>query len=199
MEWKTRIGLLTLTIFIASLIFTFFDALVTIEYDVIPDEVENKDFSHLVLHGPIWWKINTIVFIVLITTGLICFLLGADLIKRPMRKDHVAGLLIIILTFLTISASGLGDIMSQSFNEILREKNAFAWIDYEWWWTKYLLLPFAVSSIAGHEFPSGVDMAVSSSIGLVIIVLMWLRYYGKYEIAKIIKMPKYKKEEHFGH
>lgn len=190
MEWKTRIGLFTLTIFVASIIFTFIDALVTVEYNVIPKELESTDFSYLVLYGPIWWKINTTVFIVLISVGIISYLLGADLIKWSMRNVYIVDFLIIILTFFTISASGLGDITSQSFIEILRGNNVFAWIKYEWWWTKYMPLPFAISSLAGHDVPLGVDMAASSLIGIVIVFSMWLYYYKRYEIPRPIKRSK---------
>jgi len=107
-----------------------------------------------------------------------------------MRKIHIVDLLIVILTFFTISASGLGDVMSQSFTEIIRGNYVFAWITYKWWWTKYIPLPFLISSLAGHSVPSGIDMTIGSVIGIVLIAFMWFYYYRKNKIMKLIKKFK---------
>ena len=91
----------------------------------------------------------------------------------------------VILSFITISLSGLGDLMSQTILELLNGNNPLNWVQYEWWWTMYMPVPPLVAALAGRNIPSGTDMIIGSVIGIVILCLIWLRYYEKISFKKI--------------
>lgn len=177
MERKKRIGLLTLVVFIAGTVIAIIDAVVTLSYDVIPEQ-SSADFSDLVIHGPVWWKINPILSIIVISVGVIAFLLGnnSETSMRPSRKV-LLDLTPLILTFIIISFSGLGDVISQTFNECMRGNNPFNWLHYEWWWTRFMPIPALIAFLAGHSVPSGADMVIGSVVGIVILGAMWFHYY----------------------
>src|SRR4030065_2703288 len=109
MEEKKRIGVLTLVIAVAGIIFAAIDAIVSVTYAVVPPEPQSTDFFYLVINGPIWWKINPVIIITVISVGIISFLLGSDLkfSARPIKSFY--GFLRLGLTFTIISLSGLGD------------------------------------------------------------------------------------------
>ncbi len=87
MEAKKRIGFLTLIIAIAGIVIAAIDAIVSVTYAVVPPDTSG-DFFDLVWNGPIWWKINPIIIITIITLGIIAFLLGSDwkIAGNPIRS-----------------------------------------------------------------------------------------------------------------
>jgi len=174
-EKKKKIGILTILLQSASMVFTFIDAIVAVNYPVMPEP--SADFTKLVMEGPIWWKINPILFMVLISVGVFAFILGNDTERDVKQPKEWRAFLPLVFTFLIISASGLGDAMSQSFIEILSGNNPFYWLIRDWWWTKFLPLPFVVSTLRLHPVPTGLDMLICSVIGIFLLGLMWLRYY----------------------
>lgn len=175
---KKRIGLLTIVMFIAGIVVAFIDAVVTVAYDVLPEE--SNDFLELVINGPVWWKINPVIFITIISVGVIAFLLGdnSGMSIRPSR-EVLLELAPIILTFIIISFSGLGDIISQTFIECMRGNNPLNWLNHEWWWTKFMPLPALIAFLAGHSVPLGTDMVIGSVVGACILGIMWYYYYKK--------------------
>ena len=184
MEEKKRIGFLTLVIAIAGIVFAAIDAIVSVTYAVVPPEPSN-DFFDLVINGPIWWKINPVIIITVISVGIISFLLGSDLkfSARPIKSFY--GFLLLGLTFVIISLSGLGDIISQTFIECFTGRFPFGWIYYDWWWTRFMPIPALIAFLIGHSVPSGIDMALGSTIGIFLLSVMWLHYYGKLKLTKI--------------
>ena len=184
MEEKKRIGLLTLAVAVAGVVFAAIDAIVSVTYAVVPSE-PSGDFFDLVINGPIWWKINPIIFGTLISVGIIAFLLGSDLKLSAHPIKSFFGFLRMVLTFLIISLSGLGDIVSQTFIECFTGRFPFGWLSYDWWWTRFMPIPAIVAVLTGHSVPSGVDMALASMIGLILLSVMWLHYYGKLNLELI--------------
>jgi len=184
MEEKKRIGFLTLVIAIAGIVFAAIDAIVSVTYAVVPPKPSN-DFFDLVINGPIWWKINPVIIITVISVGIISFLLGSDLkfSARPIKSFY--GFLRLGLTFVIVSLSGLGDIMSQTFIECFTGKFPFGWIYYDWWWTRFMPIPALIAFLIGHSVPSGSDMALGSAIGIILLIVMWLHYYGKLNLERI--------------
>lgn len=184
MEEKKRIGLLTLLIGVAGIVFAAIDAIVSVTYAVVPSESSN-DFFDLVINGPIWWKINPVIFVTLISVGIIAFLLGSDLkfSMQPIRSFF--GFLRVGLTFVIVSLSGLGDIISQTFIECFTGRFPFGWLAYDWWWTRFMPIPALIAFLIGHSVPSGIDMAIGSIVGLILLSIMWVHYYGKLNLEKI--------------
>ena len=184
MDVKKRIGLLTLVIAVAGIVFAAVDAIVSVTYAVVPSE-PSGDFFDLVINGPIWWKINPIVFGTLISVGIVAFLLGSDLKVSGNFTKSFFGFFRMVMTFLTVSFSGLGDIISQTFIECFTGSFPFSWLSYDWWWTRFMPIPAIVAIIMGHSVPSGIDMALGSIVGLVLLSVMWLHYYGKLNLQRI--------------
>jgi len=184
MEEKKRIGFLTLVIAIAGIIVAAIDAIVAVSYAIVPSE-PSTDFFDLVINGPVWWKINPIIFITLISVGIVAFMLGSDLklSARPIKSFF--GFVRVGLTFVIVSFSGLGDIVSQTFIECLTGSFPLSWLSYDWWWTRFMPLPALIAFLIGHSVPTGVDMALGSAIGIILLSTMWLHYYGKINLAKI--------------
>lgn len=183
-EKKKKIGILTLLLFSASMVFTFIDAVVAVNFpSSMPDPTE--DLYELVIGGSIWWKINPILFMVLISVGVFAFVLGNDTERDVKRPKEWRAFLPLVFTFLIISASGLGDAISQSFIEILRGNSPLYWLARDWWWTKALPLPFVVSTLRLHSVPTGLDMLICSVIGIFGVGLMWLRYYDVGVLQKL--------------
>jgi len=139
----------------------------------------------LVINGPIWWKINPIIVITIITLGIVAFLIGSDwkFAGNPMKSFF--GFLRVALTFVIMSLSGLGDIISQTFIEILSGHFPLNWLYIEWYWTKFMPLPAVLAFLGAHEVPSGIDMAVASALGMVLITFMWLHYYNKLNFQQL--------------
>jgi hypothetical protein len=185
MEEKKRIGVLTLVIAVAGIIFAAIDAIVSVTYAVVPPEPQSTDFFYLVINGPIWWKINPIIIITIISVGIIAFLLGSDLKFAMQPIKSFFGFLRVGLTFVIVSLSGLGDIMSQTFIEFFTGKFPLGWLAYDWWWTKFMPIPALIAFLIGHSVPSGGDMALGSAIGIILLIVMWLHYYGKLDLTKI--------------
>jgi hypothetical protein len=179
MEAKKRLGFLTLIIAIAGIVIAAIDAIVSVTFAVVPPDTSGKTFSDLVWNGPIWWKINPIIIITTITLGIVAFLIGSDwkFAGNPMKSFF--GFLRVALTFVIMSLSGLGDIISQTFIECLYGNFPLTWLYREWYWTKFMPLPAVLAFLGGHEVPSGIDMALASALGVVLIILMWLHYYDK--------------------
>lgn len=152
------------------------DAVVTVAYDVIPEKSNN--FLELAINGPVWWKINPILSITFISVGVIAFLLG-DHSETSIRssRELLLELSPLILTFVITSFSGLGDVISQTFNECMNGNNPLYWLNREWWWTRFMPLPALIAFLAGHSVPLGIDMAVGSVVGIVILGAMWYYYY----------------------
>ena len=125
------------------------------------------------------------LFIVLISVGVLAFILGNDTERDIKRPKEWRAFLPLVFTFLIISASGLGDAMSQSFIEVLRGNSPFYWLARDWWWTKFLPLPFVVSTLLLHPVPTGLDMLICSVIGIFGVGLMWLRYYDVRVLQKL--------------
>ncbi|MGD8505514.1 MAG: hypothetical protein PVF15_02480 [Candidatus Bathyarchaeota archaeon] len=184
MNKKKRIGLLTFVIFIANMIITIIDAVVAVAYEVVPEQ-PSFDFNYLVIHGPVWWKINPIIIMTIIGVGLTAFFLGNNTKFSKPNWKTVLGYMPLVLTFVTISLSGLGDIISQTFIELVRGNSLTSWIAYEWWWTMYMPVPALVAALAGHNIPTGIDMLIGSTIGIIILCIMWLYYYEKLSFTKI--------------
>jgi len=184
MEEKKRIGLLTLVIAVAGIVFAAIDAIVSVTYAVVPSE-PSGDFFDLVINGPIWWKINPIIFGTLISVGILAFLLGSDLKFSAHPVKSFYGFLRMVVTFLIVSLSGLGDIVSQTFIECFTGRFPFGWLTYDWWWTRFMPIPAIVAVLTGHSVPSGIDMALASIIGLILLSVMWLHYYGKLNLERI--------------
>jgi hypothetical protein len=184
MEEKKRIGFLTLLIAIAGIVFAAIDAIVSVTYAVVPPE-PSHDFFDLVINGPIWWKINPVIIITVMSVGIIAFLLGSDLkfSMQPIKSFY--GFLRLGLTFIIVSLSGLGDIISQTFIECFTGRFAFGWIYYDWWWTRFMPIPALIAFLVGHSIPTGVDMALGSAIGIILVGVMWLHYFGKLKLIKI--------------
>lgn len=182
-EKKKKIGILTILLQSASMVFTFIDAIVAVNYPVMP--APSEDFTALVIEGPIWWKINPILFTVLISVGVFAFILGNDTERDVKQPKEWRAFLPLVFTFLIISASGLGDAMSQTFIEILSGNSPFYWLIRDWWWTKFLPLPFVVSTLRLHAVPTGLDMLICSVIGIFLLGLMWLRYYNVGGLQKL--------------
>jgi hypothetical protein len=178
MEEKKRIGFLTLLIAIAGIIVAVVDAVVAVSYAVIPTQ-PSTDFYDLVINGPVWWKLNPIIVITMISVGVVAFLLGSDLKFAANPVKSFFGFLRVALTFVIISFSGLGDVISQTFIEFLSGRHLLNWLFYDWWWTRYMPLPAALAFLFGHEIPTGIDMAVGSLLGIVLLAVMWLHYYGR--------------------
>jgi len=184
MEEKKRIGLLTLLIAVAGIVFAAIDAIVSVTYAVVPSESSN-DFFDLVINGPIWWKINPVIFITLISVGIIAFLLGSDLKFSMQPIKSFFGFLRVGLTFVIVSLSGLGDIISQTFIECFTGRFPFGWLAYDWWWTRFMPFPALIAFLIGHSVPSGIDMAIGSIVGVILLSLMWVHYYGKLNLERI--------------
>lgn len=183
MEEKKRIGLLTLVIAVAGVVFAAIDAIVSVTYAVVPSD-PSGDFFELVINGPIWWKINPIIIGTLISVGIVAFLLGSDLKFSADPVKSFFGFLRMVVTFLIVSLSGLGDIVSQTFIECFTGRFPFGWITYDWWWTRFMPIPAVVAFLTGHSVPTGVDMVLASIVGLVLLSVMWLHYYGKLDLAR---------------
>jgi hypothetical protein len=117
--------------------------------------------------------------------GIVAFLIGSDwkFAGNPMKSFF--GFLRIALTFVIISLSGLGDIISQTFIECLYGNFPLTWIHREWYWTKFMPLLAVLAFLGGHEVPSGIDMALASALGMVLITVMWLHYYGRLDSLHI--------------
>lgn len=184
MEEKKRIGLLTCVIAIAGIVFAAVDAIVSVTYAVVPPQ-PSSDFFYLVINGPIWWKINPLIFITLITVGIVAFVLGSDLKFSAPPIKSLYGFLRVGLTFVIVSLSGLGDIISQTFMESFKGGFPFGWLTYDWWWTRFMPVPALIAFAEGHSVPTGIDMALGSITGLILLSLMWLHYYGKLDLARI--------------
>jgi len=184
MEHKHRFGFLALAVFLACIVLAFIDAVVSLSYAVIPQE-PSADFFDLVINGPVWWKVNPVIHIIIIGVGLVGFLLGSDRKTSTHSAKYFVGFVPVILTAVIISLSGLGDITAQTFAECLQGNNPLNWLHYEWWWTRFMPLPALIALLAGHSVPSGIDMLIASAIGIFMISFMWLYYYGKINFAKI--------------
>jgi len=184
MEEKKRIGFLTLVIAIAGIIVAVIDAIVAVSYAVVPPE-PSTDFFDLVINGPVWWKINPVIVITIIGVGIAAFLLGSDLKLSTRPIKGFFGLLRVGLTFVIVSFSGLGDIISQTFIECLTGRFPLSWLSYDWWWTRFMPIPAVIAFLIGHNIPSGVDMALGSTVGIILLSVMWLHYYEKINLAKI--------------
>jgi len=189
MEKKKRIGLLTFVVFVAGTIIAIIDAVVTVSYDVLPEE-SSADFSDLVIHGPVWWKINPVILITIIGVGVIAFLLGSDIGTSIRPSRELLELAPVFLTFVIISFSGLGDVISQTFIEYMKGNDPFNWLHYEWWWTRFMPVPALVAFLAGHNVPLGTDMAIGSVVGIVALSVMWLYYYRPLNFRAHIEMWK---------
>lgn len=186
MEEKKRIGFLTLVIAIAGVIIAVVDAVVSVSYGVVPTtEPSNADFLDLAINGPVWWKINPIIVVTVISVGVVAFLLGSDLKLFANRIKSFYAFLRVALTFVIMSFSGIGDVISQTFIECLTGRSPLNWLYYDWWWTKYMPLPALIAFLMGHGVPSGIDMAVGSILGIVLLSAMWLHYYEKISFTKI--------------
>jgi uncharacterized membrane protein (Fun14 family) len=46
-------------------------------------------------------------------------------------------------------------------------------------------IPALIAFLIGHSVPSGIDMALGSAIGIILLSVMWLNYYGKLNLTKI--------------
>jgi len=184
MEEKKRIGFLTLLIAIAGIVIAAVDAVVSVSYAVVPPE-PSADFFDLVINGPVWWKINPIIVITIISLGIVAFLLGSDLKLFANRVKSFFGFLRVVLTFVITSLCGLGDIISQTFIECLSGGSPLNWLHYDWWWTRFMPLPALIAFLVGHSVPSGIDMAVASTLGIAFLTVMWLQYYEKINFTKI--------------
>jgi len=186
MEEKKRIGFLTLVIAIAGVIIAVVDAVVSVSYGVIPPEQPaNTGFHELAINGPVWWKINPIIVITVISVGVVAFLIGSDLKLFANRIKSFFAFLRVALTFVIISLSGIGDVISQTAVECLSGNSPLHWLHIDWWWTKYMPLPAVIAFLMGHSVPSGIDMAIASILGVVLLIVMWLHYYGKISFTKI--------------
>jgi hypothetical protein len=75
--------------------------------------------------------------------------------------------------------------MSQTFIECFTGRYAFGWLAYDWWWTRFMPIPALIAFLIGHNVPSGIDMAIASAMGIILLVFMWLHYYGKINLAKV--------------
>ena len=179
MEEKKRLGFLTLLIAVAGIVIAAIDAIVSVTYAVVPPDTSSQSFSDLVLYGPIWWKINPIIIITIITLGIVAFLIGSDwkFAGNPIKSFY--SFLRVALTFVIISLSGLGDIISQTFIEVFSGHFPLDWLYIDWYWTKFMPLPAVLAFLGGHEVPSGIDMALASALGMALIILMWLHYYDR--------------------
>ena len=82
MNKKKRIGLLTIVIFIAGLIMTVIDAVVTVTYGVIPTG-PSTNFFELVIEGPLWWEVNPVIIITIIGVGVTAFVL--EMTQDPLK------------------------------------------------------------------------------------------------------------------
>lgn len=178
MEEKKKIGLLTLVLAVAGVLFAFLDAVVSVSYGVIPSE-PSADFMDLAINGPVWWRVNTVIMSTIIGVGIIAYLIGSDKKLSARSINDFFGFARVVLTFVLISFSGLGDLMAQTVVEWLTGNNPFCWVHREWWWTRFMPFPALVSFLAGHSVPLGSDMIVASIIGIVILSVMWLHYYEK--------------------
>jgi len=187
MEEKKRIGFLTLVIAIAGVIIAVIDAVVSVSYGVIPPEQPaNTDAIELVINGPVWWKINPIIVITVISVGVVAFLIGSDLKLFANRIKSFFAFLRVAFTFVIMSFSGIGDVISQTVVECLNGQSPLNWLNIDkWWWTKYMPLPAVIAFLMGHSVPSGIDMAIASILGIVLLMTMWLHYYGKISFTKI--------------
>lgn len=179
MEEKKRLGLLTLIIAIAGIVIAAIDAIVSVTYAVVPPEGSSTDFMDLVINGPIWWKINPIIVITIITLGIVAFLIGSDWKFAGNPIKSLCSFLRVALTFVIISLSGLGDIISQTFIEVFSGHFPLNWLYIDWWWTRFMPLPAIIAFFGGHAYPTGIDMALGSLLGMVLIILMWLHYYDR--------------------
>jgi len=185
MEEKKRLGFLTLIIAVAGIVIAAIDAIVSVTYAVVPPDTSGQSFSDLVLYGPIWWKINPIIIITIITLGIVAFLIGSDWKFAGNAKKSFYSFMRVALTFVIISLSGLGDILSQTFIEIFSGHFPWNWLYIDWYWTKFMPLPAVLAFLGGHEVPSGIDMALASFLGMVLISIMWLHYYNKLNFTQM--------------
>lgn len=186
MEEKKRIGFLTLVIAIAGIILAVVDAVVSVSYGVVPSEPPaDTSVYELAINGPVWWKINPIIVITVISVGVIAFLIGSDLKLFANRIKSFYAFLRVALTFIIMSFSGIGDVISQTFIEYLNGRSPLNWLYIDWWWTKFMPLPAVLAFLTGHNVPSGIDMAIASILGIVLLMTMWLHYYGKISFTKI--------------
>jgi len=187
MEEKKRIGFLTLVIAIAGIIIAVIDAVVSVSYGVIPPEQpDDTSFDALSgINGPVWWKINPIIGITVISVGVVAFLIGSDLKLFANRIKSFYAFLRVAFTFVIISFSGIGDVISQTVVECLNGNSPLNWLYIDWWWTKYMPLPAVIAFLMGHSVPSGIDMAIASILGIALLMTMWLHYYGKISFTKI--------------
>jgi len=153
---------------------------------VIPSE-QSADFMDLAINGPVWWRINTLIMSIIISVGIIAYLIGSDKKLSARSSNDFFGFARVILTFVIISFSGLGDLTAQTFVECLTGNSPFYWVHREWWWTRFMPFPAIVTFLAGRSIPLGIDMIVASIIGIIILSVMWLQYYEKIGFTKIWK------------
>jgi len=197
MEKKKRIGLLTFVVFIAGTIMAVIDAVVTVSYGVMETVAEQSsaDLQELVFNGPVWWKINPIIIITIISVGVIAFLLGSDIGTSTRPARQLFELAPVFLTFVTISFSGLGDVISQTFIEFMTGNNPLNWLHKDWWWTRFMPIPALIAFLAGHSVPTGTDMLIGSVVGIVMLGALWLYYYKPLNFrARITAMWKKRNE-----
>jgi len=181
LEKKKKIGYLTILLFFTCLALTFIDAIMAVNYPILP-ETPSDDFYDLVVNGPIWWKINPMIIFMVIAVGIASFVIGNETERDIKHPRELKAFTPLILTFVFISISGLGDLMSQTIIEVLCHRQPFSWINYGWWWTKFVSFPFIISSLFMHDVPTGLDMIISSAIGIVLLVLVWLIYFNKFKL-----------------
>jgi len=186
MKEKKKIGLLTLVLAIAGVIFALIDGVVSVSYGVVPSE-PSDDFMDLAIHGPVWWRVNALITAVIIGVGIAAYLIGSRKELPERSHNDFWGLARVIFTFVLISFSGLGDLMAQTVIECMMGNSPFYWVHREWWWTRFMPIPAMVSFLGGRSVPLGTDMIVASIIGIIILTVMWLHYYGKIRFIRIRK------------
>ncbi len=42
----------------------------------------------------------------------------------------------------------------------------------------YIPVPAVIAFLGGHRIPTGTDMAIGAVIGILMIIALWLYYYG---------------------
>jgi len=184
MEEKRKIGLLTFLLVAAGIVFAFIDAVVSVSYGVLPP-TPSADFIDLAINGPVWWRVNMVMMSTIIIVGVTAYLIGNDKKLSALSLNELSGFARVVLTFLVISLSGLGDLLSQTVIECLIGNSPFYWINREWWWTRFMPFPAIVAFFGGRSVPLGVDMIVASTLGAILLSIMWLHYYEKISFRKL--------------
>jgi hypothetical protein len=176
LEWERKATLILGLLTIVSAIFvgSFIDGYVTTKL-LFPNGIWNL--------RP-WWWINGLILLNICGLAAIASILSDH--TKQAEEDYV-GALLIFGSSLIIVWSGLADIISACWQTLFWTGNFFAgffsWFwqgdnGFGWWWCDWTLAGW-LSKLAGYAHTQFPFMILSSIIGILILVGLWLIYLFK--------------------